>query len=291
MSTTAFSTIEDIILQRDQRGVAALRPHLPADYAVQAAQYVLDHPGTTFITTGFYILYGGTVETDGPPGAMAIGKALEKLGRKVVYVTDKYCLKAMKTLASPKGTVEEFPVTDLEGSNKAAKVLIDKHKPALLISIERSSPSRDGIYRNMRSTDVSSYTAKVDAMFRIHPNTVGIGDGGNEIGMGLLEEFIPKYPKLPQLPAAVACKKLIIASVSNWGGYGLVAAMSKLSKRNLLPTLEEEAGWVKQCVDQGLVDGFTGEAKLYVDGFPMDEYQKTLKQLHDLLKREGVKGK
>ena len=61
------ATIEDIILQKDQRGISALRPFLPADFCTQAAQYVLDNPGTTLITTGFYILYGNAVETDGPP--------------------------------------------------------------------------------------------------------------------------------------------------------------------------------------------------------------------------------
>ena len=55
MSTT---TIEDIILQRDQRGVSELREFLPPDYCHQAAQYVLDHAGITLITTGFYIVSG-----------------------------------------------------------------------------------------------------------------------------------------------------------------------------------------------------------------------------------------
>jgi hypothetical protein len=282
-----LATIEDIILQKDQRGVAALRPHLSQDYTLQAAQYILDHPGTTFITTGFYILYGGTVETDGPPGALAIGKALEALGRKVVYVTDSYCLEVMKALAGPEAEVVDFPIAGTDESKKFARELLERLDPSLLISIERASPSADGIYRNMRSVDVSGYTAKIDVMFGSLPS-VGIGDGGNEIGMGLLEKEIPGYPKLPQLPAAVACSHLVISSVSNWGGYGLVAAISKLSGRNLLPSVQEEAGWVRKCVKMGVVDGFTGEAKEYVDGFPLEEYGQTLAQLHQLLATQGV---
>ena len=284
----AEATIEDIILQKDQRGVSALRPFLPSDYCTQAARYVLDHHGTTLITTGFYILYGNAVETDGPPGALAIGKALEALERQVVYVTDRYCQPVMQALAGPDTEVVEFPIADLSESEAFAKKLLDRLNPALLISIERCSPSKDGVYRNMRSVDVSEHTAKIDTLFRLHEHTVGVGDGGNEIGMGLLEEAISTFPKLPKEPAAVPCEHLIITSVSNWGGWGLVAALSKLAGKNLLPSVEEEAAWVKKCVEMGVVDGFTGEVKEYVDGFSLEEYGQTLTQLHELLAKEGV---
>ena len=284
------ATIEEIILQKDQRGISALRPFLAADYCTQAAQYVLDRPGAALIVTGFYILYGKAVETDGPPGALAIGRALEALGRRVVYVTDRHCLQVMRGLTGPEGEVVDFPITDAAGSEEFAKRLLGDLDPALLISIERSSPSEDGVYRNMRGLDVSEHTAKVDRLFGLHDATVGIGDGGNEVGMGLLADRIPGFPKLPPQPAAVACKQLVIASVSNWGGYGLVAALSRLAGRNLLPSVEEEAGWVKRCVELGAVDGFTGDWKEYVDGFPLDEYGQVLAQLHEVLAGEGIGG-
>ena len=281
-------TIEDIILQKDQRGIAALRPYLPEDFCTQAAQYVLDRPGTTLITTGFYILYGEAVETDGPPGALAIGDALESLGRDVVYVTDKYCGEVMQTLAGPEAAVVEFPIAGPDASREFAQGLLDRIDPSLLISIERCSPSRDGIYRNMRSVDITQHTARVDALFDLHEHTVGIGDGGNEIGMGLLRDTIPTLPRLPQEPAWTACNELIITSVSNWGGWGLTAALSRLTGKNLLPTLAEESERINKCVEMGVVDGFTGELKASVDGFPLDEYNQTLAQLHELLSREGI---
>ena len=43
------------------------------------------------IVTGFYILARRAYsETDGPPGEVAIGSALEQLGYDVAYVTDCY---------------------------------------------------------------------------------------------------------------------------------------------------------------------------------------------------------
>jgi hypothetical protein len=276
-------TIEDIILQKDQRGISALRPFLPVDYATQAAQFVLDHDGLTIIVTGFYILYGKAVETDGPPGAVGIGKALESLGRRVVYVTDHYSSPIMRELTGPKGEVVDFPIADKDNSLKFAENLLKQFDPSLLISIERCSPSEDGIYRNMRSVDISDYNAKVDTLFTQHSATVGIGDGGNEIGMGKLLKEIPNFPKMPAEPASVACNQLIIASVSNWGGYGLIAALSKLTGKNLLPSVDEEADWVKRCVRLGAVDGFNGEVREYVDGFPLEEYGQALHQLHQLV--------
>ena len=70
-------SIEDIILDHDRRGVSALRPHSPPDFCDRAAGLILDNPGTAMIATGFYILSAGMVETDGPPGAIAIGDALQ----------------------------------------------------------------------------------------------------------------------------------------------------------------------------------------------------------------------
>ncbi len=83
--------------------------------------------------------------------------------------------------------------------------------------------------------------------------------------------------------------KLVIASVSNWGAYGLVAAMSVLAGRNLLPTVEEEEGMVRTCVDAGAVDGFTGDHAVRVDGFELAEYSQTLASLHAHLASIGVR--
>ena len=65
-------------------GVSALRPYLPADYCERAAQSILDHPGTVLIATGFYVPAGAATETDGPPGAIALGKAIASLGSRVM---------------------------------------------------------------------------------------------------------------------------------------------------------------------------------------------------------------
>ncbi|RPJ70478.1 MAG: DUF4392 domain-containing protein, partial [Acidobacteria bacterium] len=69
-------SIENIVLSRDHRGVSALRPYLAPDFCERAASVVLEHPGTALVVTGFFIPGAGATETDGPPGAIAVGQAL-----------------------------------------------------------------------------------------------------------------------------------------------------------------------------------------------------------------------
>ncbi|MCH8235189.1 MAG: DUF4392 domain-containing protein, partial [Chloroflexi bacterium] len=106
-------------------------------------------------------------------------------------------------------------------------------------------------------------------------------DGGNEIGMGNLRDEAAGIERLPDDPCVTTTTKLMIASVSNWGGYGLVAALSVKKGTNLLPSIETENAWVMATYDAGAVDGPTGEHRPYVDGFPLDEYNSCLSELHE----------
>ena len=110
--------------------------------------------------------------------------------------------------------------------------------------------------------------------------SVGIGDGGNEIGMGNLIDVIPSVDSLPDDPAVSTVDRLIIASVSNWGGYGLAAALSQLAGENLLPDAEGEARMVQHMIEAGAVDGTTGDAVPTVDNFSMEENGALLARLH-----------
>ena len=61
-----------------------------------------------------------------------------------------------------------------------------------------------------------------------HPEivTIGIGDGGNEIGMGkVLERVAVNVKHGSEIGCTVSCDYLITAGVSNWGGYALAKAI------------------------------------------------------------------
>ena len=281
-------TIEDIILDRDRRGISHLRPHLPADYASQAARLILDNPGTAIVVTGFYILDAGYAETDGPPGAVAIGSALNQLGYKVIHVTDRYAAEIMDKTGGDYSSVVEFPITDDDASVAFARKLIADLDPSVLVAIERCGLTDEGKYRNMRGRDITDYNARIDHLFHSDVPSVGIGDGGNEIGMGNLAEEVTRVESLVKIPCVTQTTRLMLASVSNWGGYGLAAALSALSGRNLLPSIEEEQQLLRDTVDLGAVDGMSAKQEYKVDGFTIEENSQTLQALHDHLTEIGI---
>jgi hypothetical protein len=101
--------------------------------------------------------------------------------------------------------------------------------------------------------------------------------------MGNLAEIIPTLDQLPGDPAVTRVDQLVIASVSNWGGYGVVAGLSCLAGRNLLPSVEEDRRLIQRMVDTGAVDGTSGEGKYCVDGFSLEENAELLGRLHRLV--------
>ena len=276
-------TIEDIILSNDQRGISELRDLVPADYCTRAAELILANTGTILITTGFYILSAGAPETDGPPGAIAIGVGLERLGYKVKYVADEHSSNLLRPYVAESSDVIDFPITTLPKSVQYAEEILNTENPSVLISIERCAAAADGLYRNMRDLDISDRTAKVDLLFDMHSKTIGIGDGGNEIGLGNVIDGVAKSETLVSYPAISKVTELIIASVSNWGGYGLLAGLSIATGQNVLPTVEEDTQRISNMVDLGAVDGFSGERIHKVDGFDLAENAALLEKLHGLV--------
>ncbi|MBI4199626.1 MAG: DUF4392 domain-containing protein [Chloroflexi bacterium] len=282
-----MGAIEDIILDRDRRGIAQLRAHLPDDFCDQAAGLILERPGRVLIGTGFYILGAGAPETDGPPGALFLGQALQALGYSVTYVTDRYSAFLFQGLASPDSVVE-FPVVDDEASERYARLLLARLKPSVVVAIERCGMTASRRYLNMRGVDITEYTARLDSLVLHHKATIGIGDGGNEIGMGNLAEHIPLVPSLPREPNTTRVSHLVIASVSNWGAYGLAAALSLRQAQNLLPAPEREEEVIRHMVDRGAVDGIEVRPVYGVDGFSLEENRETLERLHALLRRHRL---
>ncbi|HIF13038.1 MAG TPA: DUF4392 domain-containing protein, partial [Dehalococcoidia bacterium] len=199
---------------------------------------------------------------------------------EVAYVTDKYSMDVMKSVAGDKRVIE-FPIADHMESAAAARKILETENPSVVIAIERAGLVGDGTFRNMHGTDISEYNAKIDHLFDQHPYSVGIGDGGNEIGMGNLRDEAAGIDRLPDDPCVTTTTKLMIASVSNWGGYGLAAALSLKKGENLLPSIEAENAWVHATYETGAVDGPTGEHRPYVDGFHLDEYNSCLTDLHE----------
>lgn len=283
-----METIEDIMLDNDRRGISALRPSLSADFCTRAADLILGQEGTVLIVTGFYILPAGAGETDGPPGAVVIGEGLAALGYEVVYVSDRYAVPEIRHTVGDAADVVEFPIASEEESEEFAIDLLSARSPSVLIAIERCGMTDEGKFRNMHGTDITDYNAKTDFLFGPHDCTVGVGDGGNEIGMGNCADLVASTEQLVGQPCITGTTELVIASTSNWGGYGLVAALSERAGRNVLATEEREREILESFVEAGLVDGMTRRQAPMVDGFSQEENSAVVRRLHEYLAGRGI---
>ena len=115
--------------------------------------------------------------------------------------------------------------------------------------------------------------------------TIGIGDGGNEIGMGKIpwDVIHRNIPGGGLVACRVPTKHLLVCGISNWGAYALAAGVWRLHGQALHPLLadpENEHKILRVMVEHGLlVDGVTGLLASSVDGLPFDDYIKILPAL------------
>jgi hypothetical protein len=123
----------------------------------------------------------------------------------------------------------------------------------------------------------------------VFETTIGIGDGGNEIGMGKIPvEIIERnIPNGRQIACRVPTHHLIVAGISNWGGYALAAGVALVRGQKLDPVLfdpERERQLLQLMVERGpLVDGMTAQPTATVDGVAFDEYIKPLMRIREII--------
>jgi hypothetical protein len=146
----------------------------------------------------------------------------------------------------------------------------------------------------MRGRDITASMSPAHRLFEVagqkEPGiaTIGIGDGGNEIGMGKIPWSIIRrnIPNGGLVACRVPTDHLIVCGVSNWGAYGLGAGVRLLrgaSNKTDLFDPEQEEALLRIMVEEGpLVDGVSGQATVSVDGLPLKRYLEPLKQLQQI---------
>jgi hypothetical protein len=330
-----------LALDLGARGIAGFFvPHgaLAAAAGLSAARRVL-------IATGFTVA-AGTPETDGPPGAAVLGRALRRLGARVTYVTDPHNVPiveaALKSLDEPVD-IEVYP----EGDG-AAPALLARVRPTHLVAVERPGRAASGEYMNLRGVVITPWNRRIDELFlcargdwtgtpggsddhgargagnprrRSHsdpgrrhdasagtgpwtppaspssrqsaraarrhaqsaserPVTIGVGDGGNEIGMGTVRRRLVRAGGLiARTASVVGVDHLVVAGTSNWGAYGIVAALARATGEALLHTPETERRLIEACVEAGAFDGVTRRREATVDGFGVDAHAAVVELL------------
>ena len=270
MNTTNIK-IENIILAHSSRGMDALRKGLSEGYCKRAAHLILKNKGVVLIGTGFPV--GSSFETDGPIGAISLYKVLESLKHRPIFV----CAPPISRILSRDFMTYEIPIRTWEESKSLVETALASLKPSLVISVERAE---DGRYYNMRKEDITEYAAKYDLFLELCTcPTIAFGDGGNEIGMGNLSR---ELSGMPIIPSITKCDELVIATVSNWGVYGIIAAMSLELGKDLFK-LFDPAEIANHLLENGSVDGVTLRPGNSEDGFPISVGLSIILRLRELL--------
>lgn len=244
-------------------------------------------------------------ESDGPPGLLVLASVLARtLGVTSVLVAepethpslvagaDKLALPVLTAEAvlatrasSPLGEDEktagivviDFP-TDADPAT--AESLLDRWRPGAIVVSEKLGLNVKGVPHTSTGMRLVGPRLPFELVVRAARGrrvpTIAVGDGGNEIGFGLIREAVEEHKPYGRtcqcgcgagLACADACDYLIVATVSNWGCYGLAAMLTALLEvPDALPTSRELDGLLEAIAALGVIDGATGQATASVDG-------------------------
>jgi len=292
------------------RGIGPLardtRKHL-----YQAASSIADHPAPKVaILTGFFIPQAKppAAETDGPVGSSHLAAGLINAGIDTVVVTDEPCAGTVKAALRAASMVigKDIPLEVVAFSRDRSPQAVAFTIRSLediagrlrsrgithIVALERVARSHDGRPHNMRGDDISAFTAPLDVIFD-SPGApwmnrrIGVGDGGNEIGMGFFEprKIEKAIQKGKVIPAKTAADSLLVCGTSNWGGPALLLAVAILKpqlRARLTATLTPRADFdiLYRTVHEGhAVDGITLQNRLSVDGLPWAVHKTVLEQM------------
>jgi hypothetical protein len=262
--------------------------------AARRLAQTLSHGDVVFIATGAGAppkLPRG--ETDGPVGAAALARALIlAFGVQVVLVTEKAHAPPIIAVADivneelahqrerNRILVRSFPLA-LEPGRAMADALMAEFRPRAVIFVERDGPNKEGFFHGVRGDcrqpeNVGHVYLLADLARTRGILTVGIGDGGNEVGFGAVRDAITAVHPLGGKSLAghasgvvtvTATDVVVSASVSNWGAHGIGAALAARTRDlNVLHSPRLEHTLIEAAVKAGARDGATSKAELVVDG-------------------------
>lgn len=261
--------LEALLVAGDLRGMGSVRASGYRDYLMPAVQILLQHRQRVAIVSGFPV--HGHYETDGPAGAIALAHGLRALGAEVALLgTSDYAEALAQALPSAvvggDRLADAVVAVDRECVEYQLSQFVHSFDPTLVIFIEVPGAGTDGRYRNMRFEDISNSTLPWESLLPLlRCPTLAIADGGNELGMGCIQE---KLAHLPVACATAVTDALVIADVSNWGAYGMLALASVCIGKPLLTGFDLTA-CLDALVNAGMVDGVTRCAVATEDGLPL----------------------
>ena len=262
----------------------------------------------------------GIAENDGPAGAAVVARVLsEALDVIPVLLAEERLLPALTAVFQAAGLT---PVSLLEAgrvaaagarlsvvvprpypvdvaSDQAPVELLEQIRPALAFSTERAGRNSRGVYHGSRGVDYRVGLAQIDRAFeeaaRRGIPTLCVGDGGNEIGMGLVAEAVQQHVRFGDrclcgcgggIGAVTGADVLVTAAVSNWGCIAVANCLAVLlDRKDLLHTAPREAALLRRGVEVGLINSSGGRVDADVDGIPEATHLAVAELLREICDR------
>jgi hypothetical protein len=300
------------------RFYTAVRTLTAAPLSLTAAQCL--HrvtPGRTIvIATGFChpqrLPHG---ETDGPPGAAALARAVRLglgampwlIGEAAIEAPMAACLQSLglslyhdpvEAHNPPPGAVFQAFPTEATAAREAAHRLIKDVQPAAIVVTEKVGPNRLGVAHSAMGLAIPEGARfpveyLLDAAHAVGIPTIGVGDNGNDVGFGIIEDVVRRYkpygdvcqcPCGGGLATVTKTTTLVTAAVANWGAYGIVTCLAVLCcQPDLLHSAATELQMIDACVRAGAADGITGRLEATVDSLPAPVHASIVEILHALI--------
>jgi D-glutamate cyclase len=299
----AIGEIEARCARVVRRNITRLAECVRGDLRAFAQSLVSHAAPRVAIVTGFYIPQGQppAAETDGLSGAVLLATGLKRGGYEALLATDIPCYSALK--AAAEGAPEPLDVLKSGLDERSVLALSEellRRGTTHAIFIERAGIAADGHCYDMMGNALDAFTAKFDLLVeqarQAKVFTFGVGDGGNEIGMGkvALGIIAADIENGRNIACVTATDYSMVCGVSNWAGPALLAALAVIDRgkaRDFLspldPVLErrilEHAVYLGPAIDDiGDPKTRPGRKVLWIDDIPLEEHVAMTAELRSL---------
>ncbi|MCH9276452.1 DUF4392 domain-containing protein [Bifidobacterium amazonense] len=274
------------------RGSETLMTFARGDLFKAARRFAEGKGHKALVVTGFFIPKAEhpAAESDGPVGAAEICAAIRAIGGDAWMVSDAWCEPVIRGAAKdvlPDDRVLIAPKGDaFDNWLDQTRKLVEREHIDTVIFIERVGPARDGYPRNMRGINIQEWTAPLSRLAGLGLHTVGIGDGGNEIGMGHIQEYAIEdiVDHGEDIACTVPTEELIVAGCSNWGGHAFVCSLYAMGCTQVAAMLDDR--WHKDVIANITAAGGLDGVKLLniptVDGLSERQYYAQINAISQL---------
>lgn len=229
------------------------------------AVHALIQANKVLLCTGFNVAEN-MPETDGPLGTALLAYACFRADKYVVLVADQHNARLLRKQLSvlDAACARNVVIEEIKASSQAPSGLweniLDRHQPDAVVHTEVPGRNKDGEYLNMRGIEISGFNAALDGIADLANarglNTIGVGDGGNEAGMGNIRG-IPKALNMEEMQSVIPAAHQVIAWNSNLGAIAMGEFI--MSSAGKGPTCNEKkfSKMLETLFQEGAVDGIT----------------------------------